>query len=229
MINIITSFFVCKIKNTNIEERNNELTTTLIKNIESPFVEKIHLFIDDDESYDKLKELFNSYLENEKIVIIEKGKKPLYSDFFYYANNSLKNKICMVTNSDIYINRVDEKLIINLPSNTIYALTRHEYDMSCPLINRYQGSHDSFIFKSPLLPKDFIDNLKFTQHNWGSEAKLLQELYKHNIKIFNPCKQIIIVHLHKSDIREENRKWIAHHSYDDKGSNHPPVIIDLIE
>jgi hypothetical protein len=99
--------------------------------------------------------------------------------------------------------------------------------MSCPLINRYQGSHDSFVFKSPLLPDNFINKITFTQHNWGSEAKLLQELYKNNIKIFNPCKQIIIVHLHKSEIREEDRQWIARHSYDDKGSNHPPVILDF--
>ena len=201
MINIITSFFVCKIKNANIEERNNELTNALLKNVESPFIEKVHLFVDDEESYDKLKELFISYLENEKIVIIEKGKKPLYSDLFEYANKSLKNKICMVTNSDIYLHSIDEKIITNLPSKSIYALTRHEYDMSCPLINRYQGSHDSFIFKSPLLSNDFIDKITFTQHNWGSEAKLLQELYKNNIQIFNPCKQIVIVHLHKSEIR----------------------------
>jgi hypothetical protein len=227
MINVITSFFLSKIEDININYRNQELIDSLTQNVKSPFIEKVHLFIDDIESYNKLNSIFQNELENEKIKIIEIGKKPLYSDLFQYAIEQLQGKICMVTNSDIYINECD-RIVLDLlhlkNQNLLFALTRHEYDMSCPLINDYHGSHDSFIFKSPL-DNSFIQHIEFAQNNWGSEAKLLQELYKTNIKIVNPCKQIKIVHLHKSDIREQNRVWIAYHTPDNPGCHFPPIII----
>jgi hypothetical protein len=224
-INIITSFFVSKLSKPNIEARNNELVEALRKNVESPYVETIHLFVDDSNSLDKLNSLFTSHLECGKIVIASSGNgMALYYDFFNYALNTLKGKICMVTNSDIYIHECDMNLIYALKENSVYALTRHEYDMSCPLINDYHGSHDSFIFRSPLSIS--IDELKFPQNVWGSEAKLLSILYNQNIIIKNPCRQIKIVHLHQSNIREDNRPWIAYHTPDNPAVNHPPIHID---
>ena len=71
MINIITSFYVSKIPHPNIEHRNQELVDALLKNVQSPFVEKVHLFVDDDVSEIKFKTQFQSYIDNEKIHIIE--------------------------------------------------------------------------------------------------------------------------------------------------------------
>jgi hypothetical protein len=215
------------LKDEKVKDRNDELVESLKKNTESLYVEKVHLFLDNEDCFKKLQQEFHNELEIGKIVVIEKNKKPLYSDLFEYANTMLKNKLCMVTNSDIYLHSVDEQILKYLQTNILYALTRHEYDMTSPLINRYQGSHDSFIFTSPLLSENFLESIRFTQHNWGSEAKLLQELYKNGVRILNPCKQIIIVHLHKSGLREENREWISKHSYDDPGSHHPPVTIEV--
>lgn len=229
MINIITSFYICKLKDKNVNERNDELIESLTKNLKSQYVNRIHLFIEDIESLEKIEELFGDYISNTKIRMIIRNKQPLYSDFFEYANAYLKNKICMITNSDIYLNSVQKDLInyLEKKSNVLYALTRHEHDLSCKLIDKYQGSHDSFIFKAPLIADNFIENIKITQNNWGSEAKVLQELYKNNIKIYNPCRQIVIVHLHKSDIREGDRIWVSKHSYNDPGSHHPPVNITI--
>ena len=130
----------------------------------------------------------------------------------------------MVTNSDIYIDSCDINLInkLNNQNNLLYALTRHEYDMTCPLINDYHGSHDSFIFKSPL-NNISIETLKFPQNVWGSENKLISELYKQHVLIKNPCRQIKIVHLHKSNIRENNRIWISCHKIDNVEVHFPPV------
>lgn len=224
MINIITSFFLSKLVNPNIEYRNQELVDTLLKNVSSPFIETIHLFVDDELSFQRLTEVFADSIESKKINIISVGKQPLYYDLFAYALNNLKDKICMVTNSDIYIDSCDISLIENLNNEPklLYALTRHEYDMSCPLIDNYHGSHDSFIFKSPL-NNISIETLNFPQNVWGSEAKLLSELYKQKILIKNPCKQVKIVHLHKSGIREENRIWVAYHRNDNPEVHFPPV------
>jgi hypothetical protein len=146
-----------------------------------------------------------------------------YYDFFNYAINELNGKICMVSNSDIYIHECDINLISILNNNEVYALTRYEYDLSCPLINDYHGSHDSFIFRSPL--NITLENFKFPQNVWGSENKLLALLYNQGITIKNPCKQIKVVHLHQSNIREPDRQWISCHTPDNPAVNHPPIYI----
>jgi len=224
MINIVTSFFISKLSRHNIAERNAELVAALQKNVVSPHVDQVHLFVDDEPSMNKLKEVFADTLASGKIVVAAEGKQPLYADFFQYANDALKGKICMVTNSDIYIHSCESHLLEKLIDKpAMYALTRHEYDMSCPLINDYHGSHDSFIFQSPLAIS--VEELKFPQNVWGSEHKLLSNIYHQKITIFNPCLQIKIVHLHKSGIREENRKWIGWHTQEDLPGHHPPTML----
>jgi len=114
----------------------------------------------------------------------------------------------MITNSDIYIKECDLNILNKLnDNNTVFALTRFEYDMSCPLIKKYEGSHDCFIFKSPI-NDSFVNNIQHVQHVWGSENVVLYELKNAGINIYNPCIQIKIVHLHKSDLRETNRPRI---------------------
>jgi hypothetical protein len=203
-INIITSFYITNIFNTNSEYRNNELKEALKKNIENPIIEKIHLFIDDQNAADYIIKL-----NCDKINIIEIGKKPLYSDLFKYAIDNLQNKICMITNSDIYIHECQQNLInlLYIKSQYVYALTRHEYDFSKPLIDKYNGSHDCFIFRSPI-DKNILNNITHVQHHWGAENKVMIELTKINKIILNPCIQIKIIHLHKSELREPDRKHI---------------------
>lgn len=224
MIHIITSFFISKLSSVNISERNAELVSALRKNTESPYVKVVHLFVDDEPSMSKLQSEFASELSSGKIIIVSQGKQPLYADFFKYANESCKGQLCMITNSDIYVHSCETKLfesLLNTP--LLYALTRHEHDMSCPLINDYHGSHDSFIFQSPLAIS--IEKLEFPQNVWGSEHKLLSVIYNNGIRIQNPCRQIQIVHLHKSNIRETDRIWISWHTPEDIAGHHPPILL----
>ena len=203
MINIITSFYISKFNSELNNDRNNEIRQCLNNNLNNPIVEKIHLYIDDNEALEYI-----TNLNSHKINVIEVGKKPLYSDLFTYGINNLKNKICMITNSDIYIKECDLNILNKLnDNNTVFSLTRFEYDMSCPLIQKYEGSHDCFIFKYSI-NDSFLNNINHVQHVWGSENVVLYELVKAGICVFNPCIQIKIVHLHKSDLRELNRPRI---------------------
>lgn len=207
MINIITSFYTSKLVSTQNNERNNELKTCLENNLKNVNIKKIHLYIDDTEALNYINKL-----NSDKITIIEVGKKPLYSDLFSYAINNLQNEICMVTNSDIYLGDCDTNILKKLDDkNTIFALTRHEHDLSHPLITTFNGSHDSFIFKSPI-NNTFLEHVKHVQHHWGSENVLLHELYEVGIKLYNPCMQIKIIHLHKSNLRETARPRIRVHN-----------------
>ena len=138
---------------------------------------------------------------NRKIQIILFHKQPTYSDLFKYANK-LKGKICMISNSDIWLKNVDLDLIklIQTKDKLIYALTRHESDGCRPLINKYRMSHDSFIFKSPI-NYDIPNGMNHIQNKLGSENVIIIGLRKLGYRIYNPCKDIVIIHEHVSGIR----------------------------
>ena len=198
MINLITSFFIPK-----EVERQNEILKCLKNNINSRYIKKIYLYIEKKEDTVFLKEKINP---KGKIQLILLYKQPTYADYLKIANR-LQGEICMISNADIWLKKCDETIIDLLKQhpNIGYSLTRHEYDMSCPLITRYehmgQGfqSYDSFIFKSPMnIDYKLIDHV---QNIIGSENLFKIELEKVGIKFINPCKVIVIVHEHKSGIR----------------------------
>lgn len=200
MINIITSFYTCNLPHHAKKERDDELKQSLKYNLESNYIKKIHLYIDDQDAYQYVKKLNNS-----KINIISINHKPTYSDLFKYCFENLQNEICMITNSDIYLYDCDNDVLNKLHEyKTVFSLTRYEYNLSKPLIDSYGGSHDCFIFKAPL-QNILLDNINHYQNHWNSEGVVLFELNKIECKLFNPCHQIKIVHLHKSNIREHGR------------------------
>ena len=198
MINLITSFFIPK-----EVERQNEILKCLDLNIACPYIKKIYLYIEKKEDTVFLKEKINP---KGKIKLILLNKQPTYADYLKIANR-LQGEICMISNADIWLKKCDETIIDLLKQhpNIGYSLTRHEYDMSCPLITRYeqmgQGfqSYDSFIFKSPMnIDYKLIDHV---QNIMGAENVFKIELEKVGMLFINPCKVIVIVHEHKSDIR----------------------------
>ena len=231
MINIISTFYVSKYKSELDYLRSKELEDSLVNNISSPFVEKLHLFLDDEDALNRVKELSKN---SEKVVIIEVGKKPKYNDFFKYILDNLKNKICMITNSDIYLFECDNRLIESANINMIaYALTRYEYDMSCPLINNYQGSHDCYIFNSKFINEKFInEHTDFYQNLPGIETHIIKNYCDNGFKVYNPCRQIKIIHLHKTQLRNHGQ-WIGLHNCGDDNYHKkkcwyvPPINIPL--
>lgn len=212
MINLVTSFF--NKRDSNYNKRNNELITALTNNLSCDYFEKIHLFIDDKYSESILDTIIKKENKVNKVTKIFLKKQPTYQDFLKYANDNLKNKIVMVSNSDIYLSKCDNNLIEKYicQKNNIFALTRFENENYKPLIDKYQGSHDSFIFKSPI-KYNIIEHSNFVQNVWGSENVLIWLFYKNNYTILNPCHQIKIVHLHNSDVRNHNRDRINHSEF----------------
>ena len=196
MINLITSFFIPK-----QVQRQNELLKCLTNNINSRYIKKIYLCIEKKEDLDFLKEKINP---KGKIQLILLNKQPTYADYLKIANR-LQGEICMISNADIWLRNCDEQLINILKQhpNIGFSLTRHEYDMTSPLIKRgdgkYYQSYDSFIFQSPInIEYKLID---YVQNRMGAENVFKIELEKVGMLFINPCKVIVIVHEHKSDIR----------------------------
>jgi hypothetical protein len=230
MIHIISTFYISKYFSELDNSRSKELEQALVNNLSSPFIEKIHLFLDDNDALIRLNELSNS----DKIVIIEIGKKPKYSDFFNYIVNNVKDEICMITNADIFLYEMNDKLIENLQETKIaYALTRYEYDMTHPLIDYYQGSHDAYIFNSKFIDGTIInEDTNFYQNFPGIETHIIKALCDNGFKVYNPCRQIKIVHLHQTELRKYEGGWIGLHQCGDDNYFQkscwciPPIVIE---
>lgn len=214
-MNLITSFYLVDEINEQRKNRNIELVEALIKNINCSYIKKIHLFVDNEKALNRIHHIPE---HREKLIIIAIKEQPLYSELFEYAIDNLPNQLCMISNSDIYLYECDMDCL-NRIGNNIFALTRYEYDLSSYFIDSMVDcTHDAFIFKSPLT-KNILEKIKHVQNVWGSENSVITSLIENgNYKIYNPCYQIKIVHLHKSGYRNEDRIRIAYSKY-----GHKPV------
>jgi len=188
--------------------RQTEIDYTLFSNLNKTFVNKIHLFIEDSDFNLFITSDFSRHINYKKINLVKYKGQPKYPDLFRYCSN-LKNTICCICNCDIEFNieNKDTLLLQQLYNNkSIYFLTRHEYNMSCPLIANFMGSHDAFIFHSDTLKTEIelkdINYINYIQNTIGIEALLtiffIEQL---NYKILNPCFQINLTHHHKSNVR----------------------------
>jgi hypothetical protein len=208
-IHLITSFYFIDKTDEKSLLRNNEITTCLLKNLECYYIKKIHLYVDNDIALDKLYKLCNEENKN-KINVVKIGLQPLYSDLFQYAMDNLNDKICMISNSDIYLYKVDNNLLNKL-SNNVFALSRHESDFKCHVLG--WGSHDAFIFYPNYISRNILNNIKHLQNVAGSDDSIINNLVDCGLKLYNPCFQIMIIHLHNSEVRTYDSKKIAHGKY----------------
>jgi len=229
MLNIISTFYISKYNSYLDKDRSKELDDCLIKNLKNPIVDKIHLFVDDEDALRRLNEISNN---SEKIFIISIGLKPKYNDFFNYIIENIQNEICMITNADIYIHECEINLIKRLKKEKIcYALTRYEHDMSHPLIDTYCGSHDCYIFNSSFIDKQIINkHTDFLQNMPGIETHIIKTFHDNGFRVYNPCRQIKIVHLHKTQLRNHGN-WCGLHRCGDWDYHRsscwwvPPIIM----
>lgn len=213
MINVISTFYISKYSSEMDSERSKEIETALLNNVNSPLIKKIHLFVDDNEALERLHALTT---HSDKISVIAVGTKPKYTDFFRYILEHLNNDICMIINADIYLLECEERLLEKLKyEKCCYALTRYEHNMSTWLIDDYCGSHDAYIFNSSYLNATILnDHADFYQNTLGIESHLIKNFCDNGYAAVNPCKQIKIVHLHKTELRN-HLAWVGLHNWGD--------------
>lgn len=207
MINIITSFYIPSADGL----RENELKRALNRNLNNPFIKKIHLFLDKESDEAYIKSLEPAQVDKIKIVRI--GPQPLYSELFSYAN-TLPNEICMICNGDIWVAALQKikALKTMLENGYIFSITRHEMTGYAHLIDNAVASYDAFVFKTrlnPLLPR----MIQHKQNLWGAENRVIDALLYLRYNVINPCIQFKIVHEHDMNRRnriENNRITLKH-------------------
>jgi hypothetical protein len=108
--------------------RQKEIDYCLQKNFDNEYIDEIHIFLEEDCDFDFIKNKRN-------INCVKKitGKRINFKDIFEYYNNYLVNNICILMNSDIYLD-ASVKLVKNI------NFSKEKVFIS---LNRYENNDDN--------------------------------------------------------------------------------------
>lgn len=195
------------------QNRNNEINKCLYKNVNNKFIEKIYLL--NNEIFDMNFDIHNKIVQ---IVISKDDSYRLkYKDAINFINENLKNKICILSNSDIYFDNTISKINNNIINDRFFALLRYDEDLDGNKHifklhdNPRNDSQDSWIFRSPLNIN--LDKLDFSFGILGCDSIFASLVTDTGIKISNPCYDIITTHLHNTNFRTYNCDDRIHGKY----------------
>jgi len=178
--------------------RQQEIDQCLKLNYDNTLIDKIILlndryydldFLNDDSNKIYQHADNNMYLNNRLI----------FKEVFNFINEfCMEGDICIVCNSDIYIDYTIEKLFHISLNNTFFALSR--YDEGELRIGN--DSQDTWIFSKPL--KLNIQECDFTFGVPGCDNALAYIALNSGYNVINPCLSIKTHHLHASGFRTYN-------------------------
>lgn len=203
---LVTSYYETKSL-----ERQEEINQCLINNNRNKYIEKIYLLNNDIFELDFIK-------DKSKInQIIIDNNKINFKDSIDFINKYLENETIILANSDIYFNDSLDKIKEFDLSNKVLCLLRYDLMENNEIeIFRHFGeprsdSQDSWIFNSPLNVK--LDKVDFNFGVPGCDNIFASELYNSNYELLNPSYDIISIHMHNSNEREDNEDERIHGNY----------------
>lgn len=184
--------------------RIEEYKTCILHNLQNKNIEKIVIIFDyskDSNSYDLI-----DFLKTLPVTIYFKNGRATYGDFFDLANNTFPNRNIVLVNGDIFFDETFDTLNDFNLDKKFLAITRWniEKNGTIELTKHYQtglanpGSHDTWIFRSPItIPNAHTIPLGIMQCD-GAIAFLAQ---KAGYTLLNPCLSVHCLHLHQSPVR----------------------------
>jgi hypothetical protein len=179
------------------QSRRAELMECLQLNVVNPWLDEIHLFI---EEIIPLDELCAAYpqLACKKIRLISQRRRVKYEDLFSYANRNLPGCTIIISNADIYFNHTLARLHGYDLAGKLFCLSR--WDMQRDGTARFFNhpfSQDAWIFQSPI--REFRSD--FHMGLLSCDNRLAWEAGQVGLELLNPGQSIQALHLHHSQVR----------------------------
>ena len=202
-----------------LEARMAEVIACLQKNLNHNLIAFVHLLVFRDETVTYLQSL--DLRSSHKLIIHKMDETPTMLHELMYASKYLQGKVVVVSHQDNYIGEGWEKVNHNIlkRERLMYALTRHIPPSKCPATLRaancgedypYLGSHDTFVFYvNGSLARHKLVEIDVTPNMSGVENVLIwifKERFKY--RVLNPCKVLMVYHMHCIAIREMGRERI---------------------
>ena len=207
---LITSYYT-----TDNEDRQKEINTCLIKNINNPSIKNIYLLNDKTYELDFLED--KSKIKQFIINTTHVNNKLHFKDAIEFINSYCYKDTVILSNTDIYFDHTIELLKYDDFNNKVCCLLRHDVDTDGNKdIFRHFGepradSQDCWIFKSPL--KIDTNDLKFTFGTLGCDNMFASILHEQGYELYNPSYDIIVYHLHNIEERNYNIDDRVHGNY----------------
>ena len=203
------------------EIRQMEIDECFARNLHHPLIQTLHILCETEKAREHFINISKQFNKEMKCIFFVVGKQPTYAEIIQYVEKNIgDNKIVCIQNSDIYIDHGVSKefLETKVTYDTLIALTRHEHTheghpectiSTCSLIWDYMGSHDTFIFKTPIPVNFSIETLHYPQNVYGGETLFMKAWKDAGKQLFNPCFDIRIFHVHKNRVTFSNYPTIA--------------------
>ena len=202
-----------------LEARMSEILRCLQENLNNNKIANVHLLVFGEEAITYLQSLrLNS---SHKLIIHENDKWPTMLDQIMYASKYLQGKMVIMCHQDNYIGEGWDNFNHEVfrRERLMYALTRHPSPSKCKGTTMaancgdsfsYIGSHDTFVFYvSGTIDYQTLVEVDVTPNISGMENVLMWIFKKRlNYRILNPCKVLLVHHMHCISIRETGRKRI---------------------
>lgn len=222
------------------EYRLNEYLNVLLRNVSDQNIEEIHILCDSEKAFVFYKNITNNFPNKEKMKFILHGHQPTYKEIMEYVKSTFDaNELICLMNSDIYFNSENDHFLIkkHLQKNQLFALTRHEITdeghkihnlETCPFTEG-GGSCDTYIFYTPLKENLDLSKMDFVQNLFGAEAVFMKFWVDAGYELWNPCYDIITLHLHKGRTHFSNYSYINNewNSVSNVRTPLPPIPLDI--
>jgi hypothetical protein len=169
--------------------RRAEFVDCLARNASNEAVDEIHVFLEDGTPPD---------IDDDKIRLVDHGRRATYGDLFAYANARLSGRRVAIANADIYFDAGLARLDAVDLRDTLLCISRWdvEQDGSARLFEHGE-SQDAWIFDTPIrqFPCDFPLGVP------GCENRLAWEAAAAGLAVHNPARSLRAFHLHLSLVR----------------------------
>jgi hypothetical protein len=187
MVNLYTSFYEDK-----NPKRQKELLYCLKQNIANNLIDNIYLIVDGDVKLPV----------SDKLIII-KGNRPTYRDFFDLVSNTVThaNQISIICNTDIYFNATLQ--LLDFYDRQCVALSRWDYNRGRLKLHNERYSQDTWIFRGKIRNVRFAD---FYMGIPGCDNRIAYELNRAGYRLSNPATKVQSIHYHESDIHNYNHE-----------------------
>lgn len=192
------------------QQRQKEIDICFLVNIHHPAIKTMYVLCETQEALFYYKNLSTDV--EEKLRFVHYGHQPTYKEFLEFVSQTIaENEIVCIMNSDIYFHESLQVSFVekHLKSQMIFGLTRHEHSdvghsicnaATCPLVYLHRGSHDTFMFKTPIPAAIDLNSINNKQNVFGSENIFLHAWNKAKCTVLNPCHQIKTIHLHNGRV-----------------------------
>jgi hypothetical protein len=220
-MNVVIQSFVYKVKDGATEaevflkkQRQQEIDACFLVNSHHPAIKRMYILCETQDAIQYYKHLTRDV--EDKMNFIYVGHQPTYKEFLEFVKDTIPdNEVVCIMNSDIYFHKDFQFSFLekHLKEKTIFGLTRHEHTdightlcnaSTCSLVYLHRGSHDTFIFRTPIPAAIDLDSINNRQNLFGSENIFLHAWNKAKWKVQNPCHQIKTIHLHKNRVYFED-------------------------